>query len=249
MRVRSMAGLKPRPSDAPNGVFLHPVGRRKMIVSDRFDFRFLTLVPVLASVLLGSHRAHAADKQKVRQPGVAGSFYPADPKELAKMVDDFLARANPPALKGPLIALVAPHAGYPFSGPVAAYSYALLRARKFARVVVIAPSHYESFPFNSIYDGDAYATPLGQVPVDKAFAAKLVAMSPLIKFSGQGHGEVQGRWEHALEDELPFLQRVLGQFKLVPVVMGDQDYGTSRALGVSLAKLIENEGRTADGDY
>jgi len=223
-----------------------------MIVSKGFDFRFLTLLPLLASVLLGSHWARAADKPKVRQPGVAGSFYPADPKELAKMVDGFLAQANPPAIKGPLVALVAPHAGYPFSGPVAAYSYALLRTRKFARVVVIAPSHYEAFPFNSIYDGDAYATPLGQVPVDKAFAAKLVAMSPLIKFSGQGHGEVQGRWEHALEDELPFLQRVLGQFKLVPVVMGDQDYGTSRALGVSLARLIEKEGRaggTADGDY
>ncbi|MGO9268808.1 MAG: AmmeMemoRadiSam system protein B [Terriglobia bacterium] len=220
-----------------------------MIVSDRFDFRFLTLLPVLASVLMGCHRARAADKPKVRQPGVAGSFYPADPKELAKMVDGFLAQVTEPALKGPLVALVSPHAGYPFSGPVAAYSYALLRGRKFTRVVVIAPSHYESFPFNSIYDGDAYATPLGQVPVDKAFAAKLVAMSPLIKFSGQGHGEVQGRWEHALEDELPFLQRVLGQFKLVPVVMGEQDYGTSRALGVSLAKLIEKEGRTADGDF
>ncbi len=220
-----------------------------MIVSDRFDFRFLTLWLVSASVLLGSHRAGAADKQKVRQPGVAGSFYPADPKELSKMVDDFLAQATVPALKGPLVALVSPHAGYPFSGPVAAYSYALLRGRKFARVVVIAPSHYEAFPFNSVYDGDAYATPLGQVPVDKAFAAKLVAMSPLIKFSSQGHGEVQGRWEHALEDELPFLQRVLGQFKLVPVVMGEQDYGTSRALGVSLAKLIEKEGPGPDGDF
>jgi len=223
-----------------------------MTVSNRFDFRFLTLVLMSASALLGSHRARAADKQKVRQPGVAGSFYPADPKELTKMVDGFLAQVTEPALKGPLVALVSPHAGYPFSGPVAAYSYALLRGRKFARVVVIAPSHYEAFPFNSIYDGDAYATPLGQVPVDKAFAAKLVAMSPLIKFSGQGHGEVQGQWEHALEDELPFLQRVLGEFKLVPVVMGEQDYGTSRALGVSLAKLIEKEGHAggaADGGF
>jgi MEMO1 family protein len=210
---------------------------------------FLTLFLVLSGLLHHPHRVSATDKPKVRQPGVAGSFYPADPKELTKMVDSFLAQVTEPALKGPLVALVSPHAGYPFSGPVAAYSYALLRGRKFARVVVIAPSHYEAFPFNSIYDGDAYATPLGQVPVDKAFAAKLVAMSPLIKFSGQGHGEVQGQWEHALEDELPFLQRVLGEFKLVPVVMGEQDYGTSRALGVSLAKLIEKEGTTANGDF
>jgi len=219
-----------------------------MKVIERFGCRFLTLLLLLSSVLLGFHCAGAADKQKVRQPGVAGSFYPADPKELGKMVDDLLARATVPETKGPLIALVSPHAGYPFSGPVAAYSYALLRGRKFARVVVISPSHYEAFPFSSIYDGDAYATPLGLVPVDKAFAKKLVAMSSLIKFSGQGHGEVQGQWEHALEDELPFLQRVLGEFKLVPVVMGDQSYDASRALGVALAKLIR-EGQTADGGF
>lgn len=187
--------------------------------------------------------------EKVRQPGVAGSFYPADPKELGKMVDDFLARAKVPEVRGPLVALVSPHAGYPYSGQVAAYSYALLRGRKYARVAVIAPSHYESFPFASVYDGDAYATPLGAVPVDKDFAAKLVAQNRSIKFSSQGHGEVQGRWEHALEDELPFLQRVLGEFKLVPVVMGDQSYESSRALGVALAKLIRAEGQTSGGDF
>jgi len=106
-----------------------------------------------------------------------------------------------------------------------------------------------AFPFNSIYDGDAYSTPLGQVPVDKEFAAKLPAMNPLIKFSDQGHTEVEGRWEHALEDELPFLQRVLGNFKLVPIVMGDQSYENSRALGVALASLIQQEGRTSTGEF
>ena len=210
---------------------------------------FLTLFILLTSLLHHPHHARAADKQKVRPAGVAGSFYPADPKELGKTVDDYLARATVAEIKGSIVALVAPHAGYPFSGPVAAYSYALLRGRKFARVVVIAPSHYVAFPFNSIYDGDAYSTPLGQVPVDKDFAAKLAGMSPLIKFSGQGHGEVEGHWEHALEDELPFLQRVLGDFKLVPVVMGDQDYQASRALGVSLAKLVEKENRASGGGY
>lgn len=211
--------------------------------------RFFALLVLFATLLLACPRAAAADKQKVRQPGVAGSFYPADPKELSKMVDGFLARATVTELKGPLVALVSPHAGYPFSGPVAAYSYALLRGRKFARVVVIAPSHYEAFPFSSIYDGDAYATPLGTLTVDKAFASKLTAKSPLIKFSSQGHGEAQGHWEHALEDELPFLQRVLGEFKLVPIVMGDQSYESSRALGVALAKVIQEGARNADGTF
>ncbi len=175
---------------------------------------------------------------KVRAPTVAGAFYPADPAELGKMVDEFLARATVTPIGGSLVALISPHAGYPYSGQVAAHSYALLKGRKFERVVVIAPSHLEAFPFSSIYDGDAFATPLGEIPVDKAFAAKLAARSPLIKISERGHGIVEGRGEHALEDELPFLQRTLGQFKLVPIIMGDQTYDSSRALGVALAKLI-----------
>ena len=85
-----------------------------------------------------------------------------------------------------------------------------------------------------MYDGAAYATPLGRVPVDRAFAAKLAKMSPLIKLSDTGHGPR----EHALEVQLPFLQRVLGDFQVVPVIMGDQGYDASRALGLALAKLI-----------
>jgi AmmeMemoRadiSam system protein B/AmmeMemoRadiSam system protein A len=179
--------------------------------------------------------------ERVRRPEVAGSFYPADPKELGKMLDGFLAKAAVAPVEGSLLALAVPHAGYEFSGQVAAHAFALLKGRKFARVVVISPCHIEAFPFSSIYDGDAYATPLGTIPVDKEFAKKLVAQSSLIKFSGRGHGEVQGRGEHSLEVELPFLQRTLGEFKLVPIVMGDQNYDMERALGVALAKLIQAE--------
>jgi AmmeMemoRadiSam system protein B/AmmeMemoRadiSam system protein A len=122
---------------------------------------------------------------------------------------------------------------------VAAYSYIQLKGRRYDRVVVIAPSHYESFPFSSIYDGEAYQTPFGAVPVDHDFAAQLAKLSSAIKISGRGHGEVQGHGEHALEDQLPFLQRVLGQFKLVPIVMGDQSYDLCRALGIALAKAVQ----------
>ena len=103
------------------------------------------------------------------------------------MIDDMLAHASPPPINDPILAVVAPHAGYQFSGPVAAYTYAALKGRKFSRVVVIAPSHYEAFDFTSVYDGDAYATPLGTVPVDKAFAEQLAKMSPTIRVSSQGH--------------------------------------------------------------
>jgi len=198
----------------------------------------IALVLVAGFVLLRPRGVSSAESAKVRPAAVAGSFYPADPAELAKMVDGFLAKATPPPLTG-VVALVAPHAGYQYAGQVAAYSYALLKGKKFDRVVVIAPSHYEAFGFSSVYDGAAYTTPLGQVPVDRAFAAKLAAMSKSIRLSGLGHTPTPDKPEHALEDQLPFLQRVLGQFQLVPIVMGDQSYENCRALGLALAKLIQ----------
>ena len=178
--------------------------------------------------------------QTVRPAAVAGSFYPADAKELAQMVDGFVAKATPPPVPH-LLAIVAPHAGYQYSGHVAGWSYALLKGRHYQRVVVIAPSHYEAFPFASVFDGAAYETPLGRVPVDQAFAKKLASASPLIKLSGSGHTPDADKREHSVEVQLPFLQRVLGDFQLVPIVMGDQDYATCRALGLALAKLIGPE--------
>lgn len=177
------------------------------------------------------------EKQAVRLPVVAGAFYPANAGELTHMVDGFLAAAKVPEVKEP-VALVVPHAGYIYSGAVAAHSYALLKGRKISRVVVVAPSHYEPFPFAAVYDGDAYATPLGNIPVDKDFAARL-AKRPFIKLSSRGHISSTAQGEHSLEVELPFLQRMLGGFSLVPVVMGDQSYEASRALGMALAKLVK----------
>jgi len=87
----------------------------------------LTLCVISGSLVLNWIRA--TEKQEIRQPAVAGAFYPADPKELEKMVEDLLARAQVPEIKEPVLAVVSPHAGYPYSGPVAAYSYAVLKGR------------------------------------------------------------------------------------------------------------------------
>jgi hypothetical protein len=193
--------------------------------------RVLLVAALLVSAL------SCARPQGVREPAVAGSFYPADPKQLAAMVDGFIAQAQPPQIHD-VIAIVSPHAGYVFSGHVAGYSYALLKGRKISRVVVIAPTHFDAFDFTAVFDGSAYKTPLGVVPVDRAFAARLAAAGGTIRMSGHGHTVTAEMKEHALEDQLPFLQRVLGQFELVPVVMGRQNYGASRDLGVALAKLI-----------
>ena len=200
---------------------------------------YCAMVQLIALAVLAPVRhVRAAGEQKVRQAGVAGRFYPADPKALTAMMDEMLAQAVEPPITDPILAVVAPHAGYQYSGPVAAYTYAALKGHKFSRVVVIAPSHYESFDFTSIYDGDAYATPLGTVQVDKAFARELAGMSRTMRLSHQGHDATSAGAEHALEVQLPWLQHVLGDFTLVPIVMGDQSYENSRALGVALAKLI-----------
>jgi hypothetical protein len=187
----------------------------------------------------------AAEQQKIRQPAVAGAFYPADPKELSQMIDEMLAKAAPPPVDGEILAAVAPHAGYPYSGPVAAWTYAAIkdssRGHKYSRVVVIAPSHYVGFDFTSVYDGDAYATPLGVIPVDKEFAQRLAKMSSTMQLSEKGHQSTQDAPEHSVEVELPWLQKVLGNFELVPVVMGDQSYESSRALGVALAKMLRDD--------
>jgi AmmeMemoRadiSam system protein B/AmmeMemoRadiSam system protein A len=185
-------------------------------------------------------------EQKVRPAAVAGAFYPADPLELSKMIDDLLAKAAPPPVDGTIIAAVAPHAGYPYSGPVAAWTYAAIGAQvkaghKYSRVVVIAPSHYVGFDFTSVYDGDAYTTPLGQVPVDKEFARRLVKISSNFQLSDKGHQATADAPEHSVEAQLPWLQKILGNFELVPIVMGDQSYASSRALGVALAKMLRGD--------
>ena len=206
------------------------------------------LMAPLVAFLVSAPIKHVdgAGEQKVRVAAVAGSFYPADPKELSAMIDDMLAHATPAPVDGTILAAVAPHAGYPYSGPVAAWTYAALKGHKYSRVVVIAPSHYVAFGFSSIYDGDAYETPLGTIPIDKEFARQLTKMSSTIRFSEQGHTPTSAGGEHAIEVQLPWLQKVLGNFQLVPIVMGDQSYESSRALGVALAKMIEADKKGGD---
>ncbi len=199
---------------------------------------------VTAPILHVRAAQETTGQQKIRPAAVAGAFYPADPKELTQMIDDLLAEATPPPVDGEILAAVAPHAGYPYSGPVAAWTYAALKGHKYSRVVVIAPSHYVAFDFTSVYDGDAYTTPLGQVPVDKEFARRLAKMSSTIELSDKGHQATPDAPEHSVEVELPWLQTILGNFELVPIVMGDQSYESSRALGVALAKMLRNDHET-----
>lgn len=153
--------------------------------------------------------------RRVREPAVAGSFYPDDSESLRAEVDSLIAQAKARNIPG-LRALVCPHAGYRYSGPVAASGFKQLVGLKFERVVVMAPSHHVLFNGVAIPDVEALRTPLGLIPMSGA-ARKLTAEAPFVIDSAP-HAR-----EHALEVELPFLQRVLGRFELVPLVFGEVD--------------------------
>lgn len=172
-------------------------------------------------------------KTAKRSCSVCGLFYPADAGELRRSVTAMLAAANPPEIEGTIRGIVGPHAGYTYSGQTAAFAYALLRGSSYSTVVVVSPSHREYFDGISVFPGDAYVTPLGAVPVDEELREGLLQNSHLVRSSKAGHGE-----EHAVEVHLPFLQCALGEFRFLPVVMGDQKreycFGLGKALGVLL---------------
>jgi hypothetical protein len=155
--------------------------------------------------------------RRVRPPAVAGSFYPADPRELRQAVEVALAGGPvPPAARTPK-ALVVPHAGYRYSGPVAASAYRQLAgaAREIQRVVLLGPSHRVPLRGIAVSGVDAFATPLGTVPIDTAGRDTVLAI-PGVSVDDRAHV-----WEHSLEVQLPFLQVVLSGFRLLPLVVGD----------------------------
>lgn len=153
---------------------------------------------------------------QVRQPAVAGMFYPADRDELSATVKHYLQEAHAP--EGPVPkAIIAPHAGYIYSGPVAATAYASLAraATVVRRVVLLGPSHRVPFYGLAVSAADAFMTPLGSILLDRPAIDALLAL-PQVKARDEAH-----RLEHSLEVHLPFLQRTLESFTLVPVVVGD----------------------------
>lgn len=156
------------------------------------------------------------DAPATRLPAVAGQFYPDNPAELRALVTGFLTSAKPDAVNIPK-AIIAPHAGYRFSGPIAGSAYACLaRGRQtIRRVVLLGPSHFVPLIGLAACSATRFQTPLGSVPVDEPAVARLQAL-PQVTIQDAAH-----QHEHSLEAHLPFLQLVLDQFKLVPLVAGD----------------------------
>ena len=160
--------------------------------------------------------SETAAPRKVRPPAVAGRFYPSDPIELRQLITGLFAEVPPATGLAPK-ALIAPHAGYPYSGPIAASAYAqLIPARdQIKRIILLGPSHYVAVQGLATSSAEAFATPLGVVPVDVE-AVRQVRLLPQVRELDEAHAQ-----EHSLEVQLPFLQTVLGDFTLVPLAVGD----------------------------
>ena len=174
----------------------------------------------------------------VRPSPIAGTWYEGRPKALAAEIDRYLEQAELPELPGEVIAVVAPHAGHRYSGAVAGYAFAAVRGRAPDLVAVISPMHHPYFEPLLVTAHAAYATPLGEIPVDKQAVAELDAV--LVKELGFGLSPVTRDPEHSLEIELPFLQRTLAsQFKLLPVMVREQSPKVSEKLGKALALVLK----------
>jgi AmmeMemoRadiSam system protein B/AmmeMemoRadiSam system protein A len=197
--------------------------------------RRLAAVFVMSFFIIG-----AACAREVRQPAVAGAFYPADPAALSKAVEGYMSQAQKIQPEGVLVALVAPHAGYEFSGGVAAWSFAQVSGSSYDTVIVIGPTHRFGFKGASVYTGDFFATPLGEIPVDKAMAMSFLDAKSDIVYEPRAHEK-----EHSLEVEMPFLQKALKGFKVVPIVVGDPTQKSMERLSVSIARALEDKGKKA----
>jgi len=172
-------------------------------------------------------------QEKIRFPAVAGQFYPGEEGELNQIIDEFLKNAKVPKIEGEIFGILVPHAGYVFSGPVAAHCYKTIQGKKFETVVLIGDSHYEYFDGVSVWEKGEWETPLGKVKVDEELAKEILNFSKRFFVKDSAH-----LFEHSLEVQIPFLQRVLKNFKILPLIFGSEDEDW-KDLAKSILKLME----------
>lgn len=176
----------------------------------------------------------------LRPSPIAGQWYPGQAESLATSVNGYIEAATLPVISGDIIAVIAPHAGHRYSGPVAGHAFAAVRGLSPKLVAVISPMHslYHQPILTSAHE--AYQTPLGSIPIDHDAVSTLEEL--LQKSLGLGLTQIREDQEHSLEIELPFLQQALaGAFMLLPVMVRDQNPRMMQALGVALSQIVEGE--------
>jgi AmmeMemoRadiSam system protein B len=171
----------------------------------------------------------------VRPPAVSGTWYPGSAATLAAAVDGYLSAAGTPPRFSTLTAIIAPHAGLMYSGPVAAYAYRQLEQRHIDSVVLVGPSHFVAFDGVAVYRRGGFDSPLGVAPIDTACAERLIATSPMVIEHPRAHVR-----EHSLEMQLPFVRRLLPHASIVPLVVGRQTGAVGAELGRALAVVLRD---------
>ena len=194
------------------------------------------MIGAAAVAFLFQSQAYPED---IRKAVVAGSFYPAESVVLAQQVDRYLEEAGPQEIGGEIVAIISPHAGYIYSGPVAAYGYKAISGRRYDTVVIIGQSHSLIFDGAAALEKDQYETPLGRVPIDRDFTKKLLRAEKVTMVSKPGAFDE----DYTIETQVPFLQRSLKDFKIVPLVIGRADYNTCKGLARGLIKVIKESGK------
>jgi MEMO1 family protein len=172
----------------------------------------------------------------IKKSVIAGSWYPGNPEILRRDIENYLNSTSATELKGDVVGLISPHAGYMYSGKIAACAYNVIRGKKYDVVIVVGPSHRVAFHGVSVFSRGGYETPLGIVPIDEDLAEKIKKISPIVTDFPGAHLQ-----EHSVEIQLPFLQVALGDFIFLPMVMGDQDVNTCRELAEAIYKSSQNK--------
>lgn len=157
-------------------------------------------------------------REKIRFSAVSGQFYPGEKEKLREMIDGFLKETRVPKIEGEIFGILVPHAGYVFSGFVGAHAFKAIKGKNFETVILIGDSHYERFDGVSIWEKGAWETPFGKVKVNENLAKEILSFSKRFLIRDSAHF-----FEHSLEVQIPFLQRVLEKFKILPVIFGSEN--------------------------
>jgi uncharacterized protein, PH0010 family len=206
--------------------------------------RIIPAIFILCIVIFASIYSCAAD---VKEPDLAGSWYSASKSQLEAELKSYLDAANPEVIDEPVLAIIVPHAGYVYSGPVAAYGYKAIEGKGIKTVIVLGFSHRKYLDGISIYGGTSWKTPLGEIAVDTELAQKMISANPRFKFQKELFDD-----ENSVEMQIPFIQMALGKMgqspsgtvpifpKIVPIAFGGQNYSDAQALAQVLAGIVKD---------
>ena len=209
------------------------------------------IIYFITLLLLTTHFSFAAE---VKESDLAGSWYPASKTQLENQLKGYLDAAKPEKIDGKILAIIVPHAGYVYSGPVAAYGYKAVEGKGIKTVIILGFSHRKYFDGISVYGGNSWKTPLGEIVVDTAMAEKIILSNPRFRFQKELFED-----ENSVEMQIPFIQMIektvsspdlksskttgqagAGALKIVPIAFGNQNYSDAQALAKVIADLIKD---------